>query len=168
MPTWKNGRTGRRLWAWSVVAVSASLVPWVLLATTDGGGSEPPLPLMLVAVSLGGVSARDLIALDVFVIGLLPLLTGVAAGTRSRVLVGAACGICGVLGLLHLVHFLAELPITRLPADADLVVGSQPDFYLGTRPYGGFWALAPIAYAVSAIALLVATCWEGRGAGQDV
>ncbi|TQS10534.1 hypothetical protein [Microbispora hainanensis] len=142
MPTGKN----RRSWAWFAVAASASLVPWALLATTESDRwSQPPLPVKSIAVSIAGASARDLIVLDVIVIGLLPLLVGVAAVTRSRALVRVACGISGVLALLHLQRFLVELPMTRLPADtpADLVAGSQPDFYLGGSPYGGCWLPSP-------------------------
>lgn len=124
---------------------------------------------MLIAISLAGASARDFLAFDVFVIGLLPFQIGLAAVTRSRALVGVTCGICGVLALLHLVNFLAQLPITPLPADtpADIVAGSQPDFYLGTRPYGGVWVLALVAYAVSAIALPISARCEGRGVALD-
>ncbi|ACZ87577.1 hypothetical protein [Streptosporangium roseum] len=124
---------------------------------------------MSIAISFVGPSARNLIALDVFVIGVLPLLTGVGAVARSRTLVGAISGICGVLALLHLVFVLTELPVTLPPADAtaDMFAGSQPDFYFGTHPDGGVWALAPIAYAVSAIALLVAARRGGRGVTRD-
>ncbi|WP_433499204.1 hypothetical protein ACQP1K_02255 [Sphaerimonospora sp. CA-214678] len=168
MLIWKRVRTGCRSWVWLVVAVSAALVPWVLLATTSGG-SWPLLPLMLIAIALVGASARDFLALDVFVIGLLPFQIGLAAVTRSRALVGVTCGICGVLALFHLVLFLGKLPITPVPAGtpADMLAGSQPDFYLGTRPDGGAWALAPLAYAVSAIALLISVRCEGRGVTQD-
>ncbi|WP_326825845.1 hypothetical protein [Streptosporangium sp. NBC_01756] len=110
------------------------------------------------ASSFPGVSQRDFIALDVFVIGVLPLLMSVVVVARSRTLVGAVSGLCGGLALLHLVFVLQELPVTLPPADAtaDMLTGSQPDFYFGTHPEGGVWVLAPIAYAVSAGALLVA------------
>ncbi|MEU4407707.1 hypothetical protein AB0F88_24580 [Streptosporangium sp. NPDC023963] len=169
MLTWKNAPTGRRSWAWFAVAVSASLAPWALLATTEGGGSAPPLPLMMIAISLAGASARNLIVLDVFVIGVLPLLVGVVAVARSRMLVSVTSGICGILALLHLVPLLERLPITLPPANAtaDMFAGSQPDFYFGTHPEGGVWALAPIAYAVSAVALLVAARRRARGVTRD-
>lgn len=48
-----------------------------------------------------------------------------------------------------------------------MIAGSQPDFYFGTRPEGGFWMLAPVAYAVSAVALLVVIRWGGRGAARN-
>ncbi|WP_433258280.1 hypothetical protein ACQPYK_23035 [Streptosporangium sp. CA-135522] len=168
MLTWKNVPVGRRSWAWFAVAVSASLVPWALLATTKGGGL-PPLPLAMLASSFPEVSKRDFIALDVFVIGVLPLLMGVVAVARSRTLVGAVSGLCGVLALLHLVFVLKEPPVTLPPADAtaDMFAGSQPDFYFGTHPDGGVWALAPIAYAVGATALLIAARRGGRGVTRD-
>ncbi|WP_218825267.1 hypothetical protein [Streptosporangium subroseum] len=144
--------------------MSASLVPWALLATTESEWSSPPLPLAMLATSFPGVSNREFIALDVFVIGVLPLLTGIAAMKRSRTLIGATSAICGVLALLHLVPVLGALPITLPPADAtaDMLAGSQPDFYFGTLPDGGVWALAPVAYAASVIALLVAARQRGR------
>ncbi|GIH90648.1 hypothetical protein Psi01_12780 [Planobispora siamensis] len=151
------------------MAVGASLVPWVLLATTKSGGSYLPLPLARLASSFPGISKRDFIALDVFVIGALPLLTGVVATAGSHIPVGAVSGLFGVLTLLHLVPVLSALPVTIPPADAtpDTLAGSQPDFYFGTHPEGGFWALAPIAYAVSTAALLIAARWEGRGVTRD-
>ncbi|AWS40835.1 hypothetical protein [Streptosporangium sp. 'caverna'] len=165
MLTRKNVPAGRRSWAWFVVAVGASLVPWALLATMEGGWASPRLPLAVIAGSFVGISARDLIGLDVFVIGVLPLLISIFAVARSRTLIGAISGVCGVLALLHLVPVLGALPITLPPADAtaDMLAGSQPDHYFGTLPYGGLWALAPIAYAASAIALLVAARRGGRG-----
>ncbi|MDP9843948.1 hypothetical protein [Streptosporangium lutulentum] len=165
----KDVPTDRRSQAWFVVAVSASLVPWALLATTESGGSPLPLPLAMLATFFPGVSNRDFIALDVFVIGVLPLLMGVAAMKRSRTLVGTISAICGVLALLHLWLVLGELPITLPPADAtaDMFAGSQPDFHFGTHPEGGLWALAPVAYAASVIALLVAARRGGRGVTRD-
>ncbi|OUC92308.1 hypothetical protein CA984_30535 [Streptosporangium minutum] len=130
---------------------------------------HPPLPLAMLATSFPGVSNRDFIALDVFVIGVLPLLIGIAAMKRSRTLIGTTGAICGVLALLHLGLVLRELPITLPPADAtaDMFAGSQPDFYFGTHPDGGVWALAPIAYAASVIALLVAAGPRGRGVPRN-
>ncbi|MBB5630123.1 hypothetical protein [Sphaerisporangium krabiense] len=154
--------------------MSASLVPWALLATTtEGEWSSPPLPLAMIASDIAGASKRDPLVLDLFVIGVLPFLVGVGAMAWNRTLVGVISGICGVLALLHLPLVLRELPLTLppegIPADvlADTFAGSQPDFHFGTRPEGGYWALAPVAYAVSAIALLVATRRGGRGATRD-
>ncbi|MDP9864326.1 MULTISPECIES: hypothetical protein [Streptosporangium] len=131
----------------------------------------------MIAGDIAGASKRDLLVLDLFVIGVLPFLVGVVAMARNRTLVDVISGICGVLALLHLPLVLRELPITLppegIPADvladvlADMFAGSQPDFHFGTRPEGGYWALAPVAYAISAIALLVATRRGGRGAMHD-
>ncbi|MFC6897119.1 hypothetical protein ACFQGX_17165 [Nonomuraea dietziae] len=151
MLTWKNPSTARGSWAWFVVAMGASLVPWALLATTEDEWSFAPLPLARFATFFPGVSNREFIALDVLVIGVLPLLLGVAAMKRSRRLIGITSVICGVLALLHLWLVLGALPITLPPADAtaDMLAGGQPDYYFGTLPYGGLWALAPVAYAIS-------------------
>ncbi|MFF3445291.1 hypothetical protein [Streptosporangium sp. NPDC002721] len=164
MLTRKSPSTVRGPWAWFVMAIGASLVPWVLLATTEGEWSFPPLPLAMFATLFPGVSNQEFIALDLFVIGVLPLLLGVAAMKRSRTLIGTTSVICGVLTLLHLWLVLGALPITLPPADAtpDMLAGSQPDYYFGTLPYGGFWALAPVAYAVSTVVLLVATRRRSR------
>lgn len=118
----------------------------------------------MLATFFPGVSNREFIAFDLFVIGVLPLLLGVAAMKRSRTLIGTASVICGVLALLHLCLVLGALPITLPPADAtpDMLAGSQPDYYFGTLPDGGLWALAPVAYAVSVIALLVAARRRSR------
>ncbi|GII84641.1 hypothetical protein Ssi03_26310 [Sphaerisporangium siamense] len=111
--------------------------------------------------------------LDLFGIGVLPFLVGVVVMARNRTLVGVISGICGALALLHLLLVLRELPITLppegVPEDglADMFAGSQPDFHFGTRPEGGYWALAPVAYTISAIALLVATRRGRRGATHD-
>ncbi|MBB3729249.1 hypothetical protein [Nonomuraea dietziae] len=164
MLTWKNPSTARGSWAWFVVAMGASLVPWALLATTEDEWSFAPLPLARFATFFPGVSNREFIALDVLVIGVLPLLLGVAAMKRSRRLIGITSVICGVLALLHLWLVLGALPITLPPADAtaDMLAGGQPDYYFGTLPYGGLWALAPVAYAISVFALLVAARRRGR------
>ncbi|WP_174551857.1 hypothetical protein [Herbidospora mongoliensis] len=81
--------------------------------------------------------------------------SAVLLGTAARLRGAHDHVICGLLGLAHLVECVDALPSTleMIGLPVDDTAGSQPDFYLGTRPDGTYWASAVLAYGLIAIAL---------------
>ncbi|WP_248966205.1 hypothetical protein [Sphaerisporangium perillae] len=144
--------TVRRAWPWLVLAVLASLVPWVRMAATESGGVDY-IPLASFAAQFIGVGARSLFPLDIFVAGGLPLLVALAALCRRwwRSAGMAVAVILGAMAIVNMALFL-DLPPDEVAA-ADLSAGTQPDFYLSTGNSGA--AIPAIAYALAAIALVV-------------
>nr|WP_062332026.1 hypothetical protein [Herbidospora sakaeratensis] len=147
----------RLLRPWSLIALVAAVVPIGLLAHGEGGGSVPPMPVGMAGTIFPGSGHRGLLfPVDVFLIGVMPLLVAVALLVRSRTPAVVVGVVCGLLGLGHLVELVDAFPSTLelagLPADE--TAGSQADDYFGTRPDGAFWALAVVAYGLIVAALL--------------
>ncbi|WP_327048083.1 hypothetical protein OG320_09505 [Microbispora sp. NBC_01189] len=146
-------RAGRRVWPWMALAVVVSAVPAVLMALTTRGGVGY-LPLVSFAGHFVGVDARHLLALDLLVAGVLPLLALSASGLswlwwRTGM---AGASLLGVIAVVNLVVFVDERPGPFTPADVS--AGSQPDYVSGPTP----WApplLAAIACAAGAVAMSV-------------
>ncbi|GLW26234.1 hypothetical protein DI270_018260 [Microbispora triticiradicis] len=151
----EKDRARRRAWPWTALAVLLSAVPSLLMVMTARGGIDY-LPLVSLAWRLIGVDARHLLALDLLVVGVLPLLALSAAGFSwlrwQAGMVGAA--LLGVMAVVNLVVFVGECPWPFTPAEVS--AGSQPD-YISSGPANP-WApplLATIACAAAALALSV-------------
>ncbi|WP_066373887.1 hypothetical protein [Herbidospora mongoliensis] len=141
---------------WSLMALAAAVVPIGLLAQSEGVGSVPPMPIGMIGTLFPGSGHRGLLyPVDVFVIGVMPLLVAVALLAKSRIPGTVVGTVCGLLGLAHLVEVSDALPSTleMIGLPVDDTAGSQPDFYLGTRPDGAYWALAVLAYGLIVLAL---------------
>ncbi|MEV7969637.1 hypothetical protein AB0O34_27195 [Sphaerisporangium sp. NPDC088356] len=131
----------------------ASLVPWVLVASTESGYVHY-IPLVSFAALFMGVAARSLFVLDIFITGNLPLLVLLAAVCcrRWRAAGMVVAALLGAMAVINLTYFLGGLPREFTPAD--LSASSQPDFYLSTgQP--GIAMLAAVAYAFAAVMLVV-------------
>ncbi|TKK84478.1 hypothetical protein FDA94_29500 [Herbidospora galbida] len=147
----------RILRPWSLVALVAAVVPIGVLAHSEGVGSVPPMPVGMAGTAFPGAGHRGLLyPVDVFVIGVMPLLVAVALLATSRI-PGIVVGVvCGLLGFFHLVELVDSLPstISVIGLPVDETAGSRPDHYLGTRPDGAYWGLAVLAYGLVVSAFL--------------
>ncbi|MFC4060942.1 hypothetical protein ACFOWE_21780 [Planomonospora corallina] len=149
----ERGMNAHRAWPWPVVAVLASLVPWVLMAAAESGGADYT-PLVSFAALFVGTAARSLFALDAFVTGGLPLLVLLAAVCCRRWwLAGTVVAVVlGVMAVIDLALFLGELP--RDIVTDDVSSGAQPDFYASAGE-PGIAMPAAVAYILAAVALAV-------------
>ncbi|WP_204289385.1 hypothetical protein [Microbispora amethystogenes] len=147
-------RAGRRAWPWMTLAVILSAVPFMLMAMTARGGIDY-LPLVSFAWRFIGVDARYLLALDLLVLGVLPLLALSAAGFSWLWWRTGTAGavLFGLMAVVNLVVFVDERPWPFTPADVS--AGSQPDWTSGGPAPWAPPLLAAIACAAGAISMSV-------------
>jgi lactate permease len=162
-----DGTAGARLWAWTVVAAAAFLVPFVLIATFVG----PELPTLGAAVIGGGVFVSMLLAVQGRAAGAVGEV--VAAGHDARVPRGVgreqsrdgpsprqvARAAAPYLALVALVLATRLVPPLR-----DALRGLELRWDLFGGEFGGVFLPLYHPGTMLLLALLAGAAWQGRAA----
>jgi lactate permease len=147
-----DGTAGARLWAWTVVAAAAFLVPFVLIATFVG----PELPTLGAAVIGGGVFVSMLLAVQRRPVGARDVGAAPARTVPApREIARAAAPYLALVALV--------LATRLVPPLRDMLRGLELRWDLFGGEFGGVFLPLYHPGTMLLLALLAGAAWQGSG-----